>query len=1033
MVNQMDLEGLVKQWERSLSRCQYAGELFIPEDDLPALAAATRRDLFSARQSTSTKTAIFVLAINCMYYYHDERGFWIHFCQLLEVSDDPQIQSWLGDMIENQLLHFGFLDEARYGPFRYVSPLREQTGITRQEIPRFADVLCNLSSRYGWPGIRALSRDSFNNLITAYLQSGHLFRFLQNDSGWKFTTDVVRSISQYRRGVLSLSELKTLPGYRSGFFEELFEELGRPPQEQGKTASRPSCPRLAFVPEFRQVMVLFDQEAVHNGAYEFLGQRVSRTPIACSENMFKEELWGRLRDSDGRWHDWVVSGWDPKCRPVALFHVDRGFIPTLPRLIPGQYYCLACPDNAPPSEFHRSYYGLADLPIRDLDYDAWLIAIDPSADLSWAGFNTDEVLQSEEFIAWGTERTRLEGAVDIEAVFVGSFPSVCIRSLSLFVSNTVALFVDDGIKMSRLSVGPNDERITIEVSVPSRGKIWVEPISRRKEFSGLDTVDELPFVVLPACELHWPRGLFSLNDTPSVKLESQKPDVSLDLSDADCVDDEGREWNVSPGMDVVQGRVRCETISVNVAKRIYRASVRKVHEDTTPYFARDDFESSVELVVSGVNGTDVIVSLFDGVEHTNILALGTFSEAGDFRCSSMAFRDTIGHFHSPAGVFTVVHDGEAVETGSVFIDVPQILQYISSGDLTEEPPWLNILPAETASLLASLMAVRDEAQRQMVATRHAPGPEALLSYAKLIAICAAVYDGTLLTDRSGDDAELITELEGDNPSAAEGMRWFIQAKSFCAGDKTSQNTAQELVEIYQDLTWLPPFHRWASAVKDLLSHLRADVDVVPLVEEWCDDVRRGYRPEYRSRIARQKFGKDLTDAWITYAAGNRKGAITKGKALINVAASPVVDLATILLRICWVRSAYFTAQPTINFYSSNPKLHRANKALKSLVCSPTDVSTLERDAMVLLRSFTRALPLTEEDAALFEMILGEEPSPRTHDANDWLMCYYRLCLSQENDGKDETFGIARELDRLRGDIPASPDKGSVIEHLEKCL
>lgn len=830
-----------------------------------------------------------------------------------------------------------------------------------------------------------------------------------------------------------MSELETIRGYRSGFFKELFEKLGRPSQERVRTASKPSCPRLVFVPEFRQVMILFDQEAVHKGAYEFLGQRVSRTPIACSEDMFKEELRGRLRDSEGRWHDWAVSGWDPKCRPVALFHVDRGFIKTPCQVIPGQYYCLASSDYAPPSKFHCSYYGLVDLPMEDMDYDAWLISLHPSADLSWAGLNTDEVLQSEEFIEWGSERARLEGAVDIETVFIESLPSVCIHSVSSFVSNAVALFIDDGIQTRRLPVDPNDERITLEVQIPSRGRVWVEPIMRRRDFSGLDTLDDLPFAVLPECELHWPHGLFAPSDTPSVKLVSQNPDVSLDISDAECVDNESRKWNINPKTDVVQGRVTCEAISVNVAKRIYRANLRKVHEYKTPYFTRDDFESSVGLVVSGVSGTDVVMSLFDGVEHTDVLALGTFTDAGDFRCSSMALRDSINRFYSPAGIFTVVHDGRAVDTGSVFVDVPQILQFISCGDLIDKSPWFDILPAEIRSLLESLIAVRDRAQQQIAKTHQTPCPGALLSYARLIAICSSVYDDTLLTDWSGEDAELISELETDNPDAAEGLRWFIQARSFCAGDGKTQSTAGKLLERYQNLSWVPPFPRWACAVDDLLSQLRAHVDVVPLIEEWREDVRRGYRSEYQSRIARQKFGKDLTDSWITYVAGNRKGAITKAKVLIRIASSPVVDLAAILLRICWVRSGYFAAQPLMKFDSSNHKLCRVNKALKSVVCSPDDVSTLDKDTMALLRSFTRALPLTEEDAILFEMILGEESPSCTHNANDWLMCYYRLCLSQENDGSQESINIARELDRLRGDIPPSPDKRSVIDHLEKYL
>ncbi len=190
MANQIDLADLAQRWEISLMSSQYAGEVVIPESDLPDLAAAIRRDLFSPRQFDSTKTALLALAVNCMYYYHDEQGFWIHFCRLLDVSEDPPTQSWLGGIIEDQLLRFGFLDQVRFGPFRYVTPLREQTGITRREIGRYAVVLQTLASRYGWAGIRSLPRDSFDNQVEKCLQTGHLCRFLQEDSGWRFTTDV---------------------------------------------------------------------------------------------------------------------------------------------------------------------------------------------------------------------------------------------------------------------------------------------------------------------------------------------------------------------------------------------------------------------------------------------------------------------------------------------------------------------------------------------------------------------------------------------------------------------------------------------------------------------------------------------------------------------------------------------------------------------------------------------------------------------------------------------------------------------------
>jgi len=1027
------VENLVRQWEEALSRCEYAGELVIPEDDLATLAARIHQNLFRIHRTDTTKAALLVLAVNCMYYKHDEHGFWIHFCLLLDVSNNSQTQSWLGEIIESQLKHFGFLEQSRSGPFRYISPLREQTGITRQEIPRFADVLRDLSSRYGWSGILVLTRESFSSYVIHHLQSGHLCQFLQNESGWHFTIDVARSISQYNRRILSLSDLNNLPGYRKYFFKELIEALGSPPHESARGASKPSRPRLVFMPEFRQIMLLFDQEAVHNGAYEFLEHGVTKTLIAYSENMISESICGRVRDSDDQWHDWVITGWDPQCRPVGLFHVDRGFIKDHREIIPGQYYCIAKPENAPPLEIRRSYYGQVDLPIVELDFDAWLIVLGPSVDLSWAGFDTGEIAKREELIAWGSGGTLLEGAVDIEKAFIGSLPTVCISNVSLFHSNTIALFVDYGNGARRICIGPDDDQVSIDVPVSSRGRIWVEPISRRREFSGLDSLDELPFVVLPVCKIRWPQGLFSPKDEPLIAFESQSTDVRLALSDAVCKEVDGCRWNVNPGIEVVQGRVIYKNLTVNVAKQVFRASICRTLECETQFFSHEDFESDSAFLVTGVAGTDVVVSLFDGDKHTNVLGLGTFNDAGTYKCSAMAFRDPIGNFPHLVGSFCVNHIDIAVETGSFFIDVSRVLNFISTGTLDKELPWFRILPSGIKLLIESLMAVRHEAQQKITIPSHTSCPDPLLAYAKLIAVFSSVYDDTELIYRNGMGIDLISELEYYNPAAAAARRWYIRAKLYSASGKNVRNHAQELLYEYDCLTWEPPISRWKSTLEGLLTDLKSETEIIPFVAEWKADVRCGYGPPPISKITKKKYGRELKDAWLTYAAGNFKGAIASAKYLISIASSPILDLAVILLQICWMRLAYFSSQPEIRIDSSNNELRKIVEVMTQIVSSPEEIASISNDETEILRSFTRTLPLTKEDVAIFEMIASGEPTLQTDEVNDWLLSYFRLCLSQKIDDNEETIGFARELYRLRGEIPASPDKRSIIGCLEKYL
>ncbi len=100
MTHNFDLEARVAEWEETLSHCHYAGELTVLEETLPDIADAIRRCYSLISIPPYSKTGLLVLAINCMYYYHDESGFWTHFCQLLKYNNCEDTQARLGSVIE---------------------------------------------------------------------------------------------------------------------------------------------------------------------------------------------------------------------------------------------------------------------------------------------------------------------------------------------------------------------------------------------------------------------------------------------------------------------------------------------------------------------------------------------------------------------------------------------------------------------------------------------------------------------------------------------------------------------------------------------------------------------------------------------------------------------------------------------------------------------------------------------------------------------------------------------------------------------
>lgn len=1042
-VKSTDLAILAEEWEKRLKSCEYAGEIVVPEAEMPVIARLVRRGLFSPRESAAeTRICLLILATNDMYYEHDEEGFWIHFCNLLNVPDNQQSQVWLGVMLEEELMALGFILHSRSGPFRFVSPLREQCGITRHEIPRFASLLNHLTSRYGWDGIRALDRAVFNQQVTADVQGRYLSQFLKEDQGWFFTRDVARNVSQFQRNVLELNDLELLPGYRTGFFRELFNALEQPPGKTGpviKSVTRPPLPRLVYLPDFRQVAISFDRQCSNAGQYKLSGAIVRRNPIPLeSADMFTSTIDGERLNSDSNWEHWSIAGWVPSRSPIALFSMEGGYVDYRNGVSPGRYYMLAPFEQPPPQGVLLNSYGMIDLPFAKLDYDAWLVLIEATTNLEFLGISQRPLDHVTNLISWAEETNKLLGTYDLEKAFIGRLPLIALLRRELFLSNAVGLFVDDGLEVRRINPEEfSDNKVRIDLPIKTRGRIWVEPISRMREFARFDTLGELSFCLLPECQITWPDKLYRFADQPEVILATQNNDISIEIENAEPIDSGKRKWRVMIEVGLVQGCLKTGDCEVPLAHRVFRADIHKRSEARTLFLFSSDFKNPIGLIMSGIPRTMAEIAITDGKKTRRLGELGKFNEAGEISFSTFDILDAIDGYRAPVGQFVVIDGSSEVNTDTLFINYDAVYEWINNPTSTTDVRWWPLLTTPIAEILTKTLQIRETPLNQVIMPADVESiPKNLIRLFESLRRLCFVFDGTKLPDRpDATESQMILECQTDDRQIGEFVSWFVRAKKVFNAEKIEEGgDAESLLSEYAGLAWQPKFRRWRDEIDKIVIHLRNDVEALPLIEEWRKDVERGYAGPYTSRIAAQAGGRDITHAWVMYRNGNLDGAVTKAKILFDgVVSSPIADLAAILMRLCWFRLCYFKSQPKIDFKSSNKKLLAAYNELQNIIGFADSSNNYPIPTTQNLSRMAEILPITARDLYVLKLFAEEKDYWMVDSEKDWMVCYCKLLLaiSMNMDGKAKQ--IAQLIKESIMEVPVSPDKNVLIEIMEKHL
>jgi len=946
----MNLHQIAVAWRERLRNSQFVGEVSISQEEIDRVAPRILEN--EALTQGEKDVLLAVIAVNVAYYYYDEQGYWVHFCEKINEQHDNNRTNQIGFEIESSLRNIHFYRTERTGIFRYVGAILEQCGITLRCLPDFVQILNGCIEKYGYE----LSYYKYKQYTSSQQCSQYLKDYLLDPAGWEFIKDVAKNLRQYKAGVISRESLVNATGYRPGFWAELLSRLnsGRLPSTEINRISRP---KLTFNPNDNQLVILFDEEFCRSGTYRFEGVLLIKNPIILNEfENFKESYPYEIQ-RNGHWVHYDLDGWNPQSQKIALFDIKRGYIANTSYLATGNYYLLipsSLKSEVSP-DLIRGELGYADIPFGN--YCVLEIEVCQESELTFLGANVKT--SDLKFLSWSGEVNKLNGADDIFEVFTGTLPKIRIEKFEFIRSKSVIVFLDIGRGPRKIEV--NQEILELNISAPTKGKIWVESVDRLAEFAGMVVVDSLNFCLLPTCSIDWPNRLLSSTECPEVRLEGSDS-VKLALYDCTMLDENGRLWRVPGGKMLIEGTISFANLTVHLSKFIHRATLRSPSIKDPLFLESEDFLERQDLIATGMpfSKIDLLLQL-SNTSRYKLNLLGSFDRLGEKRFSTFDIRDATAEIENRmvVGLFKIMAGGREVETAAYYVNTERIKEILLSPQEDQNYEWIALLNHEPAESFKKLISLMQGSQVTISAVSVEKLPKGLQLFAQEMVFCVIYFDKLQVTEGFNFSIE---SLPGHIKVALE---WFKKARDYF-NNLTLNETPESLLSELEYIEWRPALQRWKSAFDKLVAQLKDEVELLPLLYEWAEDVKGPGRIQYQNRVTNYLMGTELTLAWRSYffeQQNNFQHAYKRAYRVCHSCRGLIRDLATLLMTICLYKTKHF------DDLSLNPIKNINDRKIKNLLVFIFEKARPSKCLPQLNAKdieMARALPLREEDSPLFD-------------------------------------------------------------------
>jgi len=833
-----------------LGKCYFAGEVAISEMELEELGSVVARDLSRARQTEAVDGRLILLAVNCAYYRMDAEGFWAPFCKLLQPSK-WQV-NWLGTRIEQALINYGFRDRPYVEGFRFVTPVRLQAGLTLHDFPAFVRLLKEGKDRYGWSGMITMPHGDFTFLVDETLPSTKFTEFLkEREGGWALTQDVLKDLVRWEQG-LSVDGKPSPHGYRPGFWDELLPLLELRPTSRSTVSSWAPRPKFIFDSERAQLGLLFPQDFVNRSCARLDGQTVCDSFLRFDELAKLQANYSiQMRTGVQGWQSVELPGWCPCAqKPFALFQLSGEYLAHGETISTGAYFLIALNQTDLPGGIECltdfEYVDFTDTELR-----FWQIEIREDLDANALGYRLG--LAQTSIIEWGQEGETMIGAADASQVYLSELPAILVRRVPDFEANRLALCYDDGKGITRLPVDGGSETALVRLPVkpPCRGRVWVEIFGRvRSSERFVDNI--LNFCLIPRCEIRWPQGLYSHEDEPSLSVEAEEG-VECDFPKCEPVKGSDSAWKVPPNFDWIEGELTVGSVSLRLARRIFRASIED--ESNLPLFIeKANLEHDARLCARGLPGTQVNLRLRTtegtGVE---VPLLQRFDRHGKVEIRRWDLRDALDKLRPTPVVAVDVWGGAWAATQARILDMSLIEAWLFSYERAANPEWLKWL--KESDLILALVRSVNGMSGAFPWPLPAGVPKVLNDWITSIMACTWVLT---LTSHRPASVFLQQALAAVAPSRRRSLEWALRAeRSFGVGSDEARSLCAEYSEIEPLNFWIP----WHRRLRDLHDQLALDIELTPMIEAWRDEVMSPCLPEPSSTLGLMQGGRQLSRAY----------------------------------------------------------------------------------------------------------------------------------------------------------------------------
>ena len=936
-----DLIQLEAIWKSEINAVSYIGELALEKSAVDSLC----RELgTNAARRPMTLT---VLAVNCAYYYLDNDGFWTHFCAKLGLENTSRTQGILGEAIEDYLKKNKKQFKQRFGQYRYVGAILEQSGITRKQLPTFVNFLKDLSRTYKWDGVLGLDYRRYCSQIPI-IGSKYLKNFLNNESGWEFVKDVARHLSQRERGLVEISELEQVKGYHPSFWSEITALL-KLTQPKVKAKNIP-LPILTFDSVSSSLQIRFDSDCTRKGMYRLDGKILINS--FCQLNRGTE---ADFKDSynievlvDGAWLPVYLQGWLPKKSEFAFFHEEKGYIHDPNRLKPGNYWLIAKRSMAIPDDLILS--GPESLSLYCGFFSVYEVCVAQGLDLSVFGVISVESTTPD--LSYADACTRLEHSADARTVFTGKLPTIRLNNHQSLSNGEYILIADAGGVQKRVSSeflqSPSLDLSNLGFKFPGKGSLWIEATGRNVAYAGERIIDRLDFIAIEYCKIDGPNYLISCDDEVELKLIGPNA-YSFDIAEGSQLDEIGHCWSVNKNVHIVEGQLHAGGMSIRIAYRLHRANL--IFPGATDTLFAEDLDSNLPIIAEGVPNNPF--GLYIAVSSTpkKICPSDFFNKIGHYELSTSSFRDALLSKKTIAGRFELGRPGGTVPTNCFYLNLAASCASICSADSNNySEKWAEYLSPVFARAFSLLYDIAKGTSLSVDPVRADLLPQPLEALTVAFIACTQILD---------DVQVKLSDQTALNPNVKAILAWYKEAIVVTKGiDDLKQ--AKELVAKYPTVIDLP-LDRWNQQVEIKFSEIhhivKLEENLDEIIEVWAAEVKDGVRREnYVGHIANLSYGRELVDSWKLYFNHNKaERAYHAANKITNQADGVVYELACLL---SVMMLAKLNQQDEIASHYKKTDNKFLAQFFKALISNESQIT---EEALNIL-------PLRNEDRILFQQI-----------------------------------------------------------------